>query len=79
MYTPLAMRKIAAVKTNWYGVYKKSCFFGSPSRFLEGVFKTKSDAESYLNSVLQNSFYVPSEFMIEEVEVKMKAWDPTKS
>lgn len=62
-------------KVVMYGVYHTFVVFGSPCRNLECVFPTKSEAEAKVNERLElYSWKKPDEYMIEEVEVTMKAW-----
>ena len=71
--------KIPACKVIWFGVYKKSFIFGRMCRFLQAVVQDYKDAEEWLNKELKaNSWQKREDYMIEEVDIRMRAWDPAK-
>ena len=71
--------KIPACKVIWFGVYKKSFIFGRMGRFLQAVVQDYKDAEDWLDKELKaNSWQKREDYMIEEVDIRMRAWDPAK-
>ena len=73
--------KFSAKKVQWIGVYKKVVFFGQQSRILEAVVHDKSEATKWVESKCSEKWspVKRSDFMLEPVDVKMQAWDPSKS
>ena len=73
--------KFRAKKVQWIGVYKKVVFFGQQSRILEAVVPDKSKAIKWVESKCAEKWnpVKSNDFMLEPVDVKMQAWDPSKT
>ena len=73
--------KFRAKKVQWIGVYKKVVFFGQQSRILEAVVPDKSEATKWVESKCSEKWspVKSSDFMLEPVDVKMQAWDPSRT
>lgn len=68
--------KIRSQKVTWFGVYKKIRFLGNSGRMLEAVVATETEAKAWIENKIGTSLcYTHDEFMIEEVEIKMKAYE----
>lgn len=64
-------------KVVWYGLYHTFMVFGGHCRSLEFILSSYSEAEKKLKEILNEfSWKKAEEYMIEEVEVTMKAWKP---
>lgn len=73
--------KFRAKKVQWIGVYKKVVFFGQQSRILEAVVPDKSEATKWVESKCAEKWspVKSGDFMLEPVDVKMQAWDPSRT
>jgi len=69
-------RKIPRRKIVWFGLYRKFWIFGSPMRSLESIHAERSEAEAALLAAVAKGIYKAKDYMIEEVDVIMHAWQP---
>lgn len=64
-------------KVVWYGIYHTFMVFGGPCRSLEFIVSSKNEAEEKLKEILKEySWKKAEDYMIEEVDVTMRAWKP---
>ena len=70
------MKTIVDSKTMvWFGVYKKFYILGFQARSLEKIEPSLSAAKDALALILkEQSWHTANDFMIEEVDVGMRAW-----
>lgn len=69
-------RKLPRHKTVWFGLYRKFWVFGAPMRTLESIHAERSEAEAALSAAVAEGIYEAKDYMIEEVDVIMHAWQP---
>lgn len=71
----MAKKMYKAATIEMIAVYRCCNMFGNRMRYIEAVLGNKDEARRYVADKKLSGVYSSSDFMLEPVSVRMKAWD----